>query len=281
MKKNYIVFLLLGFFLLCGCVQRLELNRSSKDYIGKDYEVVVKELTDLGFYNFETKALDDLGENSPTKEGAVALITMNGEPFKKDSSFFPDAEVYLEYHSIIKKELPVSQKEASDMSLEELKNSFYDAGFRNIICREKEDETIEEEHDSYHVINIDGQEHFAKGDALPYNTEIMIETHIPKQTASVSLYIECKENWFFNKYDIRMNLQDESYTLMHGSDFAIEMDLLKGEHVIEFIPQNMLDAAKNYTFVVKDDMQVSLKLTCQSDCVEIYEQHIYRGDVCL
>ncbi len=70
---------------------------SYEDYIGKNYEVVVSELHELGFENIETYDLNDSGFF--TKEDSIESISIGGNTkFSSDTWFNPSDKVIISYH---------------------------------------------------------------------------------------------------------------------------------------------------------------------------------------
>ncbi len=73
---------------------------SMSDYKGEQYEEVVQELEDLGFYNIETAQKKDLVTGWITKDGEVYKVSINGDSdFDEGDIFSEDAEVVVTYHT--------------------------------------------------------------------------------------------------------------------------------------------------------------------------------------
>ena len=70
------------------------------DYKGEQYEAVVQELEDLGFYNIETTEKKDLVTGWITKDGEVYKVSIGGDSDFDEGDIFPkDAEVVVTYHT--------------------------------------------------------------------------------------------------------------------------------------------------------------------------------------
>ena len=69
---------------------------SISDYKGENYEEVIKELENLGFYDIETSAKKDLITGWITKDGSVDKISIDGDNNFEEGDIFPeDAEVVV------------------------------------------------------------------------------------------------------------------------------------------------------------------------------------------
>lgn len=73
---------------------------SMSDYKSEQYEEVVQELEDLGFYNIETAQKKDLVTGWITKDGEVYKVSINGDSDFDEGDIFPEeAEVVVTYHT--------------------------------------------------------------------------------------------------------------------------------------------------------------------------------------
>ena len=69
-------------------------------YKGEQYEEVIRELEDLGFYNIESVEKKDLITGWIKKEGSVYKVSINGDSSFEEGDIFPeDAEVMVTYHA--------------------------------------------------------------------------------------------------------------------------------------------------------------------------------------
>lgn len=78
----------------------IAIPKSSDEYAGKNYEIVLDELGTAGFTNIETEVLDDLIFGFITKDGDVESVSIDGnKTFSKGTKFMPDATVVVTYHT--------------------------------------------------------------------------------------------------------------------------------------------------------------------------------------
>ena len=78
----------------------VKVSASSKELKGENYEDVIERLEDMGFYNIETEALEDLVVGWFDKENAVKEITIDGDSkFSEGDWFDEDADIKITYHS--------------------------------------------------------------------------------------------------------------------------------------------------------------------------------------
>lgn len=69
-----------------------------EDYIGEDYEAVVKQFEEMGFENIVTIDLNDSGL-AFWNDGKVKSVSIDGNDSFEDSSYFyPDDKVIIKYH---------------------------------------------------------------------------------------------------------------------------------------------------------------------------------------
>ena len=73
---------------------------NEKDYRGRPYEQVVKDLESIGFENVETYPKKDITIELFTKDGQVESVTINGKAnFEKGEYMKKNARVLVTYHS--------------------------------------------------------------------------------------------------------------------------------------------------------------------------------------
>lgn len=73
---------------------------SMSEYRGEQYEEVVQELENLGFYNIEIVEKKDLITGWVTKDGSVYKVSIAGDGDFDEGDIFPeDAEVVVTYHT--------------------------------------------------------------------------------------------------------------------------------------------------------------------------------------
>ena len=83
---------------------KIEINSSSSEFKGKNYENVVTQLQKASFTNIKTEPLDDLVTGLLTKDGEVEKVEINGTTvFSANTSFLKDAKIVITYHTFPKK----------------------------------------------------------------------------------------------------------------------------------------------------------------------------------
>lgn len=76
---------------------------SSEECQDENYKDILKELSEAGFINVETKEIDDLIFGWLTKDGAVENVTVDGnEEFSSDTYFPKDVKIIVSYHTFPK-----------------------------------------------------------------------------------------------------------------------------------------------------------------------------------
>ena len=116
-REHTETFLIVGLLLFCMLFSLFMINFSStdshklkdneikmpcsvSDYKGEQYEEVIKELKDMGFYNVETAEKKDLVLGWITKDGEVYKVSINGDnDFDEGDRFPKDAKVVVTYHT--------------------------------------------------------------------------------------------------------------------------------------------------------------------------------------
>ena len=78
----------------------VKVSASSKELQGENYENVIERLEDMGFYNIEAEALNDLVVGWFNKENTVVSISIDGDSTFSDGEWFDeDADIKITYHS--------------------------------------------------------------------------------------------------------------------------------------------------------------------------------------
>ena len=79
---------------------KIRMPSASEEYIGEKYNIVEMELKDAGFTNVSPKPLNDLSEESNEEKDVVYKIMVDGDTdFSARSRHYPDANIYIYYHS--------------------------------------------------------------------------------------------------------------------------------------------------------------------------------------
>ena len=103
------------------------------------------------------------------------------------------------------------------------------------------------------------------------NSSIVAESNIsaPKEY-SIKMNIKCSQNLIFSKYDVMVYVDDiELDKIDHGSERSFDLSLTAGNHVIRFanVKNDSVDGTTDLE--VNNDMEISYKISCNSDQVEI------------
>ena len=81
-------------------IEEIYVPISSKDANGENYKEILKKFKDVGFVNVKTKPIYDLVTGWIKGDGEVEELSIDGDKdISTYSSFRPDAEVIIEYHT--------------------------------------------------------------------------------------------------------------------------------------------------------------------------------------
>lgn len=84
---------------------RIQIPSASFDYRGMDYQDVQAELTEAGFTNVVTEAVDDLIAGWLAEDGKVSEISVDrGTSFSSGAKYEPDVEIIITYHTFPEEE---------------------------------------------------------------------------------------------------------------------------------------------------------------------------------
>lgn len=94
---------LLVFIFTSPKANEIKMPMSAASYKGENYEVVVKELKNIGFKNIEALPQKDLVTGWITSDGSVEKISINGDSdFESGAIFSKSAKVIVTYHTFKK-----------------------------------------------------------------------------------------------------------------------------------------------------------------------------------
>ena len=81
-------------------INKISINHSSSQLVGKNYKDVVVKLQENGFINIKTEAVEDLIVGLFTEDGEVEQVEINGNiDFSSGAKFPEDAEIIVSYHT--------------------------------------------------------------------------------------------------------------------------------------------------------------------------------------
>lgn len=78
----------------------ISIGSTSKQFKGKDYQAVKKQLTEKGFENVEFSPIEDLIIGFLTEDGEIEKVSVNNhEDYSSDSTFASDTKIVIYYHT--------------------------------------------------------------------------------------------------------------------------------------------------------------------------------------
>ncbi len=100
----FVMFVLFGFLAFMSSNEeksdKISINTSSSDLVGKNFKDVVMELQEDGFINIKTEAVEDLIIGLLTTDGEVEQVEIDGSiDFSSGKKFPKDAEIIVTYHT--------------------------------------------------------------------------------------------------------------------------------------------------------------------------------------
>ena len=103
------------------------------ELIGLNYKIVEDKLESRGFENIETKEINDLIYKDKNKKEVVTdVLISNRDNYNKNSKYMKNEEIIIIYHSLIKTNPPLTNKEVKKMNYKEVEKQFKNNGFENI-----------------------------------------------------------------------------------------------------------------------------------------------------
>jgi DNA-directed RNA polymerase subunit RPC12/RpoP len=99
-----VMFIMFGFLAFMSHEEeksnKISINNSSSELVGKNYKDVVIKLKENGFVNIKTEAVEDLIIGLFTTDGEVEQVEINGNiDFSSGAKFAEDAEIIVTYHT--------------------------------------------------------------------------------------------------------------------------------------------------------------------------------------
>lgn len=152
-----------------------------------------------------------------------------------------------------------------------IENDFYVAGFENIKTEQVEDlESAEADKvGSVMSVSIGGKSEFEQGQEFNKNDEVVIRYHVFKNYA-ITIHVDFIPNIIFSKYNVTFNINDEQRgVLEHGKDGDFELALKPGEYTLTFEEDGNPDVNGSTSLSITGDTDVSLKISCSSDKIDI------------
>ncbi len=169
-------------------VAEISVPISSDDLGEKQYDEVKKLFKDAGFTNIEFNEVKDLPVEDISKSGIVSSITINGNnQFSKEDSFFPEAEIVIEYHSALEISPSKDAHEYWYENYEDVKNELASCGFTNIRTQSTVESSFwgNETGDVYSV-SIGGYSSFDSDWSFKPDAEVIIKYYIVEESTGSS-----------------------------------------------------------------------------------------------
>ena len=102
--------------------------------IGKDYKSATEILKRSGFTNIHTSPLYDLEYENRNDDGLTVQISIaDNDSFNAEDKYAYDSRIVIEYHSIARRSVPISAKQAKGEQYQDIFEQLENAGFGNII----------------------------------------------------------------------------------------------------------------------------------------------------
>lgn len=229
MKKN-LVFLCLMVTLtsISACSDEqdpnvLEVNKSSDEMSGENYQTVISEFEEIGFTNIETKVLDDLITGWLTKDGEIEQVEINGTTeFSANDSFEKDSEIVVTYHTFSKEEK--SDTEAVDEKSSDTDEKSTEEKSAEAVDQSTDDTSVESEQE---ILTEENNEDLAALLAVQDTNDLIVVEFAKKyagRTIEFDGYIAHMMPHGDNttRYDILIAVGDSSQTTYSGPDFKFE-----------------------------------------------------------
>lgn len=100
------------------------------------------------------------------------------------------------------------------------------------------------------------------------NNVMYISLDEPEYT--ISIEIECVENWIFSKYDVDVYVDDSlEGTITHGDTETFELTLTKGTYVLKFVNDEDDDVVGEVEFTIQKDESLKYKISCHSSNIDV------------
>lgn len=101
-----------------------------------------------------------------------------------------------------------------------------------------------------------------------FNATNQTSSNEPK--CSVTIEIECVENWFFSKYDVDMYIDDLfEGTIPHGETRIFTVLLTKGSHVLKFVSDKNDDLDGKIKINTQTDEKLVYRISCSSSGIDV------------
>lgn len=133
-------------------------------------------------------------------------------------------------------------------------------------CRNKGFNEVVSDNDKYYSAKNDGG-YKVTIDYQGYNV-VAITVYEPEY--EISIEVKCEENWFFDKYDIDVYINDEyESTLAHGSSEKYVVAATKGNYVVKFVNAEDEEITGQTTIEVSKNEDFKFEISCHSSEIKV------------
>ena len=160
--------------------KNLQIDFSTSDLIGDNYESVLSILKETGFNNYKAVPVKDVYTDNNYSVGEVAQVVINGQSWIDTGMMVPyDAEIIVTYH--MKKEFafPYSSRQMIKRDFDELAQELLNVGFTEVYTLPLNDLKtgwIKRDRAVQQVV-VTGRESIKKGTILEHDVKITIQYH--------------------------------------------------------------------------------------------------------
>lgn len=271
-KKLYLLLMIVLLFSLSGCGNGVKMTSSSADMVGKNYEIVIQELNEIGLTNIEKVEIADLTSNSPMADGGVESVVIDGnETFDEKSKFTKDSNVVLTYHIVRRLNSPLAADKIATMEIKDIADTYTKSGFTNVKTEEVYDmdpETTSENHRNEVVIS--GRTVVSETDSFKFDADVRVICHYPYEKYDAKIIVDFIGNLIFNKYDVVLKIDGNVVdTLAHGKDYETTIKLKEGLHEIVFDSAGYENVYGKVNLNVASNVEASYKISAQTNEVNV------------
>ena len=154
------------------------------ELIGLNYKIVEDKLESRGFENIEIKEISDLKyEDKNKKELVTDVLIANRNTFNKNSKYTKNEKIIIIYHSLIKINPPLTDKEVKKMNYKEVEKQFKQNGFE-VIKVEKITDLVTgwiTKEGQVEIVTINKDKTFDTKSEFPIDSEVIIKYHTFKK----------------------------------------------------------------------------------------------------
>ena len=189
-RKGLSIVILVCVIALLGAIGYYEYSISipvgydDTDFVGQNYQEVIRQLERSGFKYVSEKAVEDLLIEDIERDYLVSEVKIGwSDSFDENSRYPANLPVVVKYHTLETVDVPISSKDAKKSDYETVLKLFEDAGFANIkVIVEYDIITgwLTDDGDIESVV-INEDKKFYEGDSYRADAEVVITYHTLKK----------------------------------------------------------------------------------------------------